>query len=492
MSDDVVEPLVRSVREFARDRIRALDIDREHTIPKDVLAGLAELGLFGVTLPEAYGGAGLSALDATRVVTALAEADRSVATTVGLHLGLGTRGLVAWGTAAQKERWLPKLASGEHVAAFATTEPESGSDLSALKSVAAVQPDGSLKLDGTKLYVTNGALCSVMTVTASTPGLGGAARGTSVLVVDPKAPGVLRQPEERKLGLRGSSTTAFIFEDVKLSHEHLLGEPGQGQQQLAHILSWGRLLLSAGCVGTARTALTLAMQHVHTRKQFQRTLIKQEVVQQQLTRAAMLQFGMASLVRAAASAEHDWELLSRLTTSAKVFCSEGAFEVTDLSIQLHGGAGYIEDTGVALLLRDARVTRIFEGANDVLLTHQGLVELTQPSKPAPGLSELVEDWPTAAVTALWSAVEHRRQSLRGEAKELGVRALAKKAEHHALGRAVAWRDAATAAAQYAQSPLERAAAELLLEQALRIATVPPLPAAPTAVLSHALLEGVLP
>lgn len=482
MSADVVEPLLRSVREFAKANIHAQDIDREHTIPKQVLTGLAELGLFGITLPEDFGGAGLSALDATQVITALAEADRSVATTVGLHLGLGTRGLVAWGTTAQKERWLPQLATGEHIAAFATTEPESGSDLSALKSVAALQPDGSLKLSGTKLYVTNGGLCSVLTVTASTPGLGGAARGTSVLVIDPKAPGVLLQPEERKLGLRGSSTRAIILEDVALNHDNLVGEAGQGAPQLAHILSWGRLLLSAGCIGTARTALAATLTHVHTRKQFQRTLIKQEVVQQQLARAGAIAFGMSALVRAAATAEKDWELLSRLTTSSKVFCSEGAFELADLAIQLHGGAGYIEDTGMAILARDSRVTRIFEGANDVLLTHQGLVELTQPAAaPADPL-----------LAPVWSAFAQRRQSLAGDGKQLSVRALNKKTEHHALGLAAAWRDAATAATTYAQTPIEKAAAELLRDEAVRIATTPPLPAVPAAVLTQALLEGVLP
>ena len=151
-SDDVVEPLIRSIRDFARSNIRSLEIDREHTIPPAVLRGLGELGLFGVTLPLEWGGAGLSALDATRVVIALAEADRSVATTIGLHLGLGTRALVAWGTRAQQEKWLPSLATGEAIAAFATTEPEAGSDLSALKAVAAAGPDGRLHLSGTKLW----------------------------------------------------------------------------------------------------------------------------------------------------------------------------------------------------------------------------------------------------------------------------------------------------------------------------------------------------
>jgi alkylation response protein AidB-like acyl-CoA dehydrogenase len=482
MSDDIVEPLLRSVRDFAKSNIRSLEIDREHTIPPAILHGLAELGLFGVTLPAEWGGAGLSALDATRVVTTLAEADRSVATTVGLHLGLGTRGLIAWGTRAQQEKWLPSLAAGEFIAAFATTEPEAGSDLSALKSVAAAGPDGLLRLSGTKLYVTNGAFASLLTVTASTPGLGGAARGTSLLLIDPKTKGVLRQPEERKLGLRGSSTTAFIFDDVTLPPDGVLGEPGQGGPQLAHVLSWGRMLLSAGCVGTARAALKAALEHVHHRRQFHRALVQQEVVQHSLARGSAIAFGMAALVRTAAAAEQDWDVLSRLTTSAKVFCSESAFELADLAIQLHGGSGYIEDTGMAVLMRDARVTRIFEGANDVLLTHAGLMELTQPSTPPAEES----------LAPLWRAVAQRRDEMRGDSKSLGIRALNRRAEQHALGQAVVWRDAATAATRLALTPLEHAAAALLRAEALGVAALHPLPAGPTAVLVASLLEGVLP
>ncbi len=482
MSSDVVEPLVRSVRDYARRHIHALDIDRDHHIPTEILRGLAELGLFGITLSPDFGGSGLTALDATQVIIALAQADRSIATTVGLHLGLGTRGLVAWGTRAQHERWLPALASGEAIAAFATTEPNSGSDLSALECQAKPVDGGTLTLNGNKLYVTNGGFASLLTVTAATPGLGGAARGTSLFLVDPKLRGVVRQPEERKLGLRGSSTTAFAFDDVALPADALLGEAGQGPGYLAHVLSWGRLLLSSGCVGTARTALAMALEHVHHRTQFRRTLIKQEVVQQQLARAAALSYAMSALVTRAATAEDDHPLLARLTTSAKVFCSENAWEIADLAVQLHGGSGYIEDTGVALLTRDARVTRIFEGANDVLLTHAGLMELTDPS-------------PVARDTALQPvehAVAERRRALLGDAKSPGIRSLNRKAEQHALGRAVMWRDAALAATAQAITPLEIAAAALVRDEALAVAARVPLAAVPLATLTTALLEGVLP
>jgi hypothetical protein len=183
---------------------------------------------------------------------------------------------------------------------------------------------------------------------------------------------------------------------------------------------------------------------------------------------------MSALVRTAAAAEHDWALLSRLTTSAKVFCSEGAFALADLAIQLHGGSGYIEDTGMALLLRDSRVTRIFEGANDVLRTHAGLMELTQPA-PTPKDSTLAP---------LWNAVAARREG-NGD----GIRAFLRRSEQHALGEAIVWRDAAQAATSLASTPVERAAAALLRDEALAIANANTLNPTHTGVIAAALLEG---
>jgi len=210
---------------------------------------------------------------------------------------------------------------------------------------------------------------------------------------------------------------------------NVLGLPGHGQEQLAHVLSWGRLLLSSGCVGSARFSLRRAAAHVHERKQFGKPLAEQEVVQRQLTEMSARVLAMRALVETAAEHEHDWAELSRLTTSAKVMCSEGAWAVCDLGLQLHGGAGYIEDTGLALPLRDARVPRIFEGANDVLLTHLGMLELGRP-------------WlPTQARSSTTSVVAALREQL---TQTYGLRVMGRKADQHRLGLACAWRDAAEA------------------------------------------------
>jgi alkylation response protein AidB-like acyl-CoA dehydrogenase len=432
--DELGREVVRLVHSFASDAIDAAAIDRDRHIPTEVLTGLGELGLFGLTLPTEYGGAGLGAATACQAITALAEHDRSVATTLGLHLGLGTRGLVAFGTTAACETFLPSLATGAKLAAFATTESGAGSDLAAIQSRAHLEGE-TLVVNGQKIYVTNGGLAGVLTATVATPGLNGAERGTSVLVLDVTSPGVQVLGEERKLGLKGSSTTTIMLDEVRVPSGQVLGAVGKGAEYLNHILSWGRLLLSAGCVGTARTALRLTSRHVHERKQFGRLLAAQEVVQHQLTLMAARLFAMKALVGAAAEAEADFEALGRVTTSAKVFCSEGAGEVCDLALQLHGGSGFIEDTGVALLGRDARVTRIFEGANDVLLTHLGLSELARPTL-ADGLT----------------AVSAQVRTFRAEliATHGGLKVMGRKAEQHRLGQACAWRDAAEASKRLAQ------------------------------------------
>jgi alkylation response protein AidB-like acyl-CoA dehydrogenase len=437
---DVLGPLLESVRRFAARELSPLALDRAGQIPPHVLEGLRELGLFGLTLPASHGGASLGLPEASAVVAALAEVDRSVAVTLGLHLGLGTRGLVAYGSAPLRERLLPLLASGARIAAFATTEPGAGSDLSQLATQ--LRPDGAgFRVSGQKAFVTNGGLCGVLTVAAQRE------RSLALVVLEPGQPGITIGPEEKKLGLRASSTTPIFLDDVAVGAEAVLSG-AEGAEQLAHILCWGRLLMSAGCVGAARAAQKRAIEYAGTRRQFRKPLTAQEVVRWRLSQMAARLYGMHCLVLDAAHAKSEAALVS-LSTSAKLFCSEGAFSICDAALQLHGGAGYLEDTGLALMLRDVRVTRIFEGANDVLWTHRGALFATQPVELVPGRS-------FAAACALREVLVN----------EEGLRLLGKKEALHRLGVAAMWADAACAAARHAQSPDERALAGLLEEQAL--------------------------
>ncbi len=420
---------------FLADKVDPQSIDRAGAIPPTILAELAWLGTFGVSLPEAYGGSGLGLVGACAVVETLAYRDRALATTIGLHLGLGTRGLVAFGSERQQARWLPDLAAGTNIAAFSATEPGAGSDLSRLQTRVSRAGPGGLQVDGQKIYVTNGGLANVFTIAAASPELGDAKAGASLVVLERGDPGFVIGPEEKKLGLRGSSTTPLYLDAVRVPDDRLLGPPGRGQELVSQVLAWGRTIMSAGCTGTADAAVDLATRHVAVRCQFGRPLGDQPVVRAQLADMAADLCAMRALVLATAACENDPLQLERLSIAAKVYCSETDWAICDRAVQLLGGSGYIEDSGAPLLLRDARITRIFEGANDVLLSRLGTLELLQPRTPATtGTGADAIALEVASIVAAWK-------------QTLGLRVLRNPQELHWLGRLVVVRDTAQALAR---------------------------------------------
>lgn len=433
--DDVGAALIESIERFAR-RLDARATDRAHHIDPAIRAEAAELGLFGLSLPEEHGGFGFSLRDCCVAVAALAVHDRAVATIIGLHLGLGTRALVAWGSPAQKAAWLPDLAAGRRIAAFATTEPEAGSDLTAIATRAV--PDGEgLRVDGSKIYVTNGGFADLYTISAATPDFGGR-RGHSILVIQRDDPGVVVGPEEDKLGLRASSTTSLHLDGVRVGMDRVLGEPGAGRAQLGHVLARGRTLMAAGCVGIVRAAEALARRHVAVRQQFGKPLAELDVVRAQLADMAALRRAAEAVVERVDVPEEE-ELVAR-SLVAKLFASEVAWEVADLGVQLHGGAGFIEETGAAILLRDARITRIFEGANDVLRLHLGTIEAAGRKRPATGV---------ALADAFGAEIEAERQEL---GRRWGVRLARQPRRLHRLGSLAMWREAVDALALDPETP----------------------------------------
>jgi alkylation response protein AidB-like acyl-CoA dehydrogenase len=428
----VPEAYIEAVGRFMDRSVDPLRIDARSSIDDGVIEGLAALGAFGVSIPERDGGAGLGLRGACATVERIARRDRSVATTVGLHLGLGTRGLVAFGTDAQRARWLPRLASGELVSSFATTEPQAGSDLSRLGTTAEVMNSGRLRVRGQKIYVTNGGLADLYTITASTPSLGGAARGQSLVVLERDTPGLDVGAEEKKMGLRGSSTVPLYLDDVEVPLDHVIGTPGEGRTQLTHVLAWGRTIMASGCLGTARRAMELAFEHACTRRQFGAALCALPVVRRQLAELQATVFAMDALVAETAALDQDAEQLELLSLSTKVFCSEADWTVCDRALQLHGGSGFIEESEVPILLRDARITRIFEGANDVLLTRIGSAEYVNPRRADAAECESELDG------IVWDA----RQQLFAQS---GLRGLRDGVALHRLGRLVTLRDATRAA-----------------------------------------------
>lgn len=430
---EVVESLLSSVDRLFVDR-PALAVDRSARIPAELLRALAELGLFGMSIPEAYGGAGLSLQAVGAVIAGLARRDRAVATTVGLHVGLGTRGLVAYGVEAQKQAYLPRLAAGELIAAFAATEASAGSDLGAVRARAAPCP-GGLCVEGEKLYVTNAHLAGLYTVLVSSPGLGGARRGQSLVLLERGDEGLELGAEERKLGLRGSSTAALRMQGIVVPPSRLLGEPGAGRALVDHILAWGRIAMAAGCVGAARAALQQAQEHVVARSQFGRPLLAFDVVAAQLGAMQALHYGMEALVRrAAAEAASPPRLLAR-SVAAKVFASEASWQIVDTAVQLHGGAGFIEDTGLPLLLRDARIPRIFEGANDVLRVRLGTQAASSTEDARAPLGHRPAD----------ELRQRVREELAVLREAMGVRLLGAQLHLHRIGHGLVWLEALDAA-----------------------------------------------
>ena len=376
--------LVAEVRRFGCRHLDAAAIERGGRIAPELLVGLADLGLFGMALPAEHGGAGLGLQEGCAVIEELAFFDRSVATLVGLHTGLGSRALVEHAAPEVRSAWLPRLASGACVGAFAATESAAGSDLMAVATRARFEGE-EIVISGEKSYVTNGGLAGCFTVLART-----AAHAHALVLVPRHSPGVGVGTEEHKLGVCASSTVTVSFEQVRVPCANLLGSSERGLEAAYGVLSWGRTLMAAGCVGTMRAALSAITTHVTTRVQFRRRLGEFAAVKARVADIATMLFASRALVVRAAAAAHRPEGQS-LSMAAKVFASERTFESCDGAVQLHGALGVIEDVGVARLLRDCRVTRIFEGANDVLLLRIAAARVTTQER-ATRLRELPVRW----------------------------------------------------------------------------------------------------
>lgn len=460
--DILIPQLVR----FAAENINPLRIDRDGQIPPKLLRNLGALGMFSLSIPPEYGGAGLTLEATCRVVAKLAECDRAVATTVGLHVGLGTRAIVAYGSDQLRKEVLPRMAAGEWIGSFAATEANAGSDLTAIATTGVSERD-ALVLNGSKAYVTNAGFARILTLLVSTPGLGGKPRGHSLVCLRRDDPGVSFGDEEDKLGLRGSSTRPLFLDDVEIDRARVIGPPGQGMDLVYSVLAWGRTAMAAGCLGAATAAMNATVRHATNRRQFGRCLAQLPVVREQLATMSALLFTMRALVRRTAILEHDDSALAEMSTVAKIFCSEADWEITDTGLQLHGGIGFLEATGMPLLMRDARITRIFEGANDVLRIHAGGLEVGSRRVREPLAARFPGDPLAAAADEKARLVADWVDELR---RVYRSRLLADHRLLHAIGSAVVLREASDAAVIHAAElgdSLSHANAEHFLDIARR-------------------------
>lgn len=374
--------ILESVRKFCETQVDSVKIDREHHIPDEVIEGMKELGLFGMLIDARYGGIGLSSTSYARVTEEIGGLDASLAVTLGAHQSIGLKALLLFGTDAQKERYLPSLATGEKVAAFALTEPSAGSDAAAIKTRAELSADGThYVLNGSKIWITNGGFADVFTVFARTsaPDEGTKPRITAFLVE--RGPGVTSGPSERKLGIRGTSTTEVFFEDVKVPVENVIGEPGRGFKVAMEVLNSGRLGLAAGSVGLCKRLIKMSVDRVQERKAFGRNIGEFGLIKQKISAMMAETWALESATYLTAglvdSKVVDYSLESAI---CKVIGSETAWRVVNETLQIAAGIGYMEDYPYERLLRDARINLIFEGTNEILRCFIALSGMQGPGK----------------------------------------------------------------------------------------------------------------
>jgi hypothetical protein len=353
------------VREFARTELapHAREWDERSHFPREVFRKLGELGFLGVLVPEEYGGAGLTYKDYVVIVEELGAVEGGVALSVAAHNSLCTNHIFVYGSEAQKKRWLPPLAAGEILGAWALTEPEAGSDAGGTKTFAAREPDGWV-LRGSKNFTTHASVGGVAVVMArTTPGADH--QGISAFIVPLDAPGVVVGKKEDKLGMRISDTASLILEDCRLPGDALLGREGEGFAQAMEVLDGGRISIAALGVGIAQGALDAAIAYAKERRQFNRPIAAFQAIKLKLADMATGVAAARLLTERAAEAKDAGEKVTLIASQAKLFASETAVRVCEEAVQIHGGYGYIKDYPVEKFWRDSKLCTIGEGTSEI-------------------------------------------------------------------------------------------------------------------------------
>lgn len=391
---DQLAELIARFRAFADEHIDSRAIDERAALGDEVLRGLGALGLFGLSVPNAYGGLGLSATAYARAMQEIAATDGAIAITLAAHHAIGLSGLVLFGSEAQKQKYLPKLAAGAELAAFALSEPTAGSDAASIKTRAVEQPDGSFVLDGGKIWITNGGTASLFTVFAqSAIERDGQTKDRISAFLVERAMGVRSGPEAEKLGVRGASTTSLTLDHVRVPRENLLGDVGGGFKVAQGILNHGRLGLAASCVGVARNVLRLAISHALSRRQFGRGLTEFGMIKDKLARMTMETFAAESMIYLTCGlVDRGVTDYSIESACCKVYGSEMLLRVVNEGALLAGGGSYMRELPWERLLRDARANLVFEGTNEILRCFIALSGMTGPGERLAQLSDFIK-WP---------------------------------------------------------------------------------------------------
>ncbi len=360
------EAVRKAIREWVDDVVtpRALQNDREERFPQEALDGLRQTGFIGMTIPEEYGGGGADPLSYVLLIEELGRGDANVRSIVSVHLGLVAGVIARMGTAEQKQRWLPAMATGEVLACFGLTEPDHGSDAGNLTGTAVRQADGSYRINTRKIFITNGTIAGLALVMARTGGPGG--RGVSAFLVPTDTPGFRANPIHGKLGLRSCDTAELVLDDVVVGPEALLGgEEGTGMRAALSALGDGRMSIAASCTGIMQACLDSMVTYTTQREQFGKKIAAHQLVQELIADTAVELDAARLMSWRAADLKSRGEDYALASSKAKLFATEASVRAANNCIQAYGGYGYVDEYPGGKYLRDARVTTLYEGTSQI-------------------------------------------------------------------------------------------------------------------------------
>ena len=364
---DTLQALLDSVRKFVKERLvpaEQLVADTDE-IPPDIVADMKSMGLFGLTVPESYGGLGLTMEEESLVMFEMGRTSPAFRSLFGTTVGIGSQGILIDGTPAQKDKYLPQLASGEVIASFALTEPEAGSDAASLRTSARREGDHYV-VNGTKRFITNAPHAGLFTLMARTDPQNRGAGGVSAFIVEANTPGITIGKPDRKMGQRGAHTADVIFDNCRVPAVNLIGgKEGMGFKTAMKVLEKGRIHIAAICVGVAERMLEDALAYAMDRRQFGQPIAEFQLVQAMLADSKMEAYAARCMVMDAARRRDAGEDVATEASCCKLFASEMCGRVADRAVQIFGGSGYVADHGIERFYRDVRLFRLYEGTSQI-------------------------------------------------------------------------------------------------------------------------------
>lgn len=366
---DTFEQLLDQVARFVREKLRPREeeVALSDAMPADIVSDMRQLGLFGLAIPEEFGGLGLNVSEEVQVLFRLGQTSPAFRSVIGTNNGIGSQGIIFDGTAEQKQRYLPRMASGELIGSFALTEPEAGSDAGSLRTSARRDGD-SFVINGTKRFITNAPQAGVFTVFARTDPNTSTASGVSAFLVDADLPEITLGKKDRKMGQQGAHTCDVIFEDVRVPVDAIIGGEkniGKGFATAMKVLDRGRLTISAVCVGVAERLIGDSLNYAIERKQFGQPIAEFQLVQAMLADMRTECFAARCMIEETARRFDAGQPIATEAACCKMFASEMVGRVADKAVQIHGGAGYVADSGIERFYRDVRLFRIYEGTTQI-------------------------------------------------------------------------------------------------------------------------------